>query len=136
MSYKLPPLKNEHVMQILAGRIDVNSPSLTTETELPINTQVGIITWQYITTNHMKIHWNTFHHITLQHDNTLNYITSHLIKTWQYIAIHYITSHYNMKIHWIALHHITLQHNNALNYITSHLIKTWQNIEIHYITSH
>ena len=63
------------VMQTLAGRIDVNSPGLTTETELPINTQVDISTWQYIKihyiTSHynMTLHWNTLHNITLQHDN-------------------------------------------------------------------
>ena len=28
-----------------AGRIDVNSPSLTTQTELPIKTQVAITSW-------------------------------------------------------------------------------------------
>ena len=69
LSYKLPRHKNGHVMQMLAGRIDVNSPGLTTETELPINTQVDISTWQYI-----KIHYITSHYNMTIDDNSLENI--------------------------------------------------------------
>ena len=57
------------VMQTLAGRIDVNSPGLTTETELPINTQVDISTWQYI-----KIHYITSHYNMTIDDNSVENI--------------------------------------------------------------
>ena len=70
------------VMRTLAGRIDVNSPGLTTETELPINTQVDITTWQYIKIHYITSHCNmTIEDNSVDNRNHANHNVMIMIKT-------------------------------------------------------